>query len=247
MPHLPTGKRQNRRVHWSPCGSESTLCASSPDANPKDLHSPHKPPMYGDACVKGNVLIYQASHSVNPMYFTGVGIIIPVISTLHTVLAYFVFNWDVRATPLPDSLPKAARDEPAFPSLPFKFPQPVTIWFETPFGLIPCVINPLEHNGKPIPISVGRVLACISRDLYRPVGPGYTLLPAVRQAAASRPYDPEPKGRAKRVVRNVDLYPVYPARPGHGAPLFFWGIELQHCGGGAVRLVARFGSKALKV
>ena len=169
------------------------------------------------------------------------------IPALHPILSYFVFNWDVRATQFPNSLPGAARDESAFS--PIDFPRPVTIWFETPLGLSPCTINPLEPNGKPTPINVGRVLACISRELYRPIEPtalhaGHPLLPAVRQAAASRPYDPD-LNRNKRVPRNIDLYPVSPTQ--HGAPLFFRYIEVQHCGGGAVRLVARFGPKPLKV
>ncbi len=167
---------------------------------------------------------------------------IPLIPSLHPVLSYFVFNWDVRAYQFPESLPRPARDEPAFPSL--DFPKPITVWFDTPLGTSACQITPLERNGKSIPISVGRVLACISRDLYTPIEPtalyaGHTLLPAVRQAAASRAFDPEPN-RNKRVVRNVDLHPM------PYAPLFFWNIEVQHCGRGAVRLVARFGNKALK-
>ena len=56
---------------------------------------------------------------------------------------------------------------------------------------------------------------------------------------------PSALNRNQRVPRNIDLYPVAPAQ--HGAPLFFRYIELQHCGGGAVRLVARFGPKPLKV
>ena len=180
----------------------------------------------------------------------GVGIItmaVPLIPALHPVLSHFVFNWNVRATQFPDTLPKPARDEPAFPSL--AFPMPITIHFGTPLGTSACAINPLQRSdGKPVPISVGRVLACISRELYTAIEPtalyaGHPLLPVVRQAAASRPYDPEP-GRTKPVPRNIDLYPVPSAQ--RDAPLFFWYIEVQHCVGGTVRLVARFGYKPLK-
>lgn len=171
---------------------------------------------------------------------------LPVIPALHTVLTYFVFDWDVRAAQFPNSLPKDARRELAFPGFPFPWPNSLTVWFETPFGLVACAITPLERDGNPVPITVGRVLACISRDLYAPIQPtspyaGHTLLPAVRHAMASRPYDPEPH-RKKRVPRIVDLYPASP-----GSPLFFSGVELQYWAGGAVRLVARFGHKTLRV
>ncbi|KAM5543586.1 hypothetical protein V8D89_002837 [Ganoderma adspersum] len=248
MPPLPTRQYQKRRVHWEPAqrGSKCTLSPSSPDsdANSSNLCSPSKPSKHANVAVESHFTKpaqARASTQVGGSIIM-MAVPLPVIPAPHPVLAHFIFNWDVRTAQFPNSLPRDARGELAFPGLPFPWPSSLTIWFETPFGRSPCAITPLERDGKLVPISVGRVIACISRDLYAPIQPtapyaGHTLLPAVRHAMASRPYDPEPSHN-KRIPRIVDLYPVP-----HGAPLFFWGIELQYWGG----LVARFGYTARNV